>query len=60
MRFPPEVLQAVREVWPSHKPIFDDIDSKVLAARAAGQPVISVDTKKKERVGNDKGGGSSN
>ena len=32
--------------------------AKVVAAQAAGQPVISVDTKKKELVGNFKNGGS--
>ena len=36
----------------------EHINSAVLAAQAAGQPVISVDTKKKELVGNDKNGGS--
>jgi len=37
---------------------FQHINAKVLAAQAAGQPVISVDTKKKERVGNYCNGGS--
>jgi hypothetical protein len=37
---------------------FEHINSKVVAAQAAGQPVISVDTKKKELVGNFKNGGS--
>lgn len=37
---------------------FEHINASVLAAQAAGQPVISVDTKKKELVGNYKNGGS--
>lgn len=37
---------------------FEHINTKVLAARAAGQPVISVDTKKKELLGNFKNAGS--
>jgi hypothetical protein len=37
---------------------FEHINTKVVAAQAAGQPVISVDTKKKELVGNYKNGGS--
>ena len=37
---------------------FEHINAKVIAAQAAGQPVISVDTKKKELVGNFKSGGS--
>jgi hypothetical protein len=37
---------------------FEHINSKVVAAQAAGQPVISVDTKKKELVGNFKNGGT--
>jgi hypothetical protein len=37
---------------------FEHINGKVVAAQAAGQPVISVDTKKKELVGNFKNGGS--
>ena len=37
---------------------FKHINTKVAAAQAKGQPVISVDTKKKERVGNFKNGGS--
>ena len=37
---------------------FEHINAKVIAAQAAGQPVISVDTKKKELVGNFKNGGS--
>ena len=36
----------------------EHINTKVIAAQAAGQPVISVDTKKKELVGNDKNGGT--
>jgi hypothetical protein len=37
---------------------FEHINSKVVAAQAAQQPVISVDTKKKELVGNFRNGGS--
>ena len=37
---------------------FEHINAKVVAAQAAGQPVISVDTKKKELVGSFKNGGS--
>jgi hypothetical protein len=37
---------------------FENINAKVMAAQAAGQPVISVDTKKKELVGNYRNGGS--
>ncbi len=37
---------------------FDYINAEVLAAQAANQPVISVDTKKKELVGNYRNGGT--
>ena len=37
---------------------FEHINGKVIAAQAAGQPVISVDTKKKELIGNFRNGGS--
>ena len=37
---------------------FEHINAKVVAAQAAGEPVISVDTKKKELIGNFKNGGS--
>jgi hypothetical protein len=37
---------------------FEHINAKVVAARAKGEPVISVDTKKKELVGNYKNAGS--
>jgi hypothetical protein len=37
---------------------FQHINSQVLALQAAGQPVISVDTKKKELIGDYKNGGS--
>ena len=37
---------------------FEHINNKVIAAQAARQPAISVDTKKKELVGNYKNGGS--
>jgi hypothetical protein len=36
---------------------FEHINAKVVAAQAKGQPVISVDTKKKELIGNYKNGG---
>jgi len=37
---------------------FEHINTRVMAAQAAGEPVISVDTKKKELVGAFKNGGS--
>jgi hypothetical protein len=37
---------------PDRNAQFEHINAKVIAAQAAGQPVISVDTKKKELVGN--------
>jgi hypothetical protein len=37
---------------------FEHINAKVVAAQAARQPVISVDTKKKELIGNFKNGGT--
>jgi hypothetical protein len=37
---------------------FEHINAAVIAAQAAGQPVISIDTKKKELVGSFKNGGS--
>ncbi len=37
---------------------FEHINTEVLAFQAAGQPVISVDTKKKELIGNYKNAGS--
>lgn len=37
---------------------FEHINGKVIAAQAAGQPVISVDTKKKELIGNFRNGGT--
>lgn len=37
---------------------FEHINAKVVAAQAAGEPVISVDTKKKELVGNYRNGGT--
>jgi hypothetical protein len=43
---------------PDRNAQFEYINATVLAARAAGEPVISVDTKKKELVGNYKNGGS--
>jgi Rhodopirellula transposase DDE domain len=44
-----------RPVWPHDR--FEHINAKVKAFQAAGQPVISVDTKKKELVGDFKNGG---
>ena len=43
---------------PDHNAQFEHINTKVLAAQAAGHPVISVDTKKKELLGNFKNAGS--
>jgi hypothetical protein len=43
---------------PDRNAQFEYINTKVVAAQASGQPVISVDTKKKELVGNYKNGGS--
>jgi hypothetical protein len=43
---------------PDRNAQFEHINAKVLAAQAAGQPVVSVDTKKKELVGEFKNGGS--
>ena len=43
---------------PDRNAQFEHINTKVRAAQAAGQPVISVDTKKKELVGNYKNGGT--
>ena len=43
---------------PDRNAQFDHINSKVVAAQAKQQPVISVDTKKKELVGNFKNAGS--
>ena len=43
---------------PDRNTQFEHINAKVVAAQAAGQPVISVDTKKKELVGNYKNGGT--
>ena len=43
---------------PDRNAQFEYINKKVTAARAAGQPAISVDTKKKERVGNYRNGGT--
>jgi hypothetical protein len=37
---------------------FEHINARVVAAQAVGQPVISVDTKKKELIGNFKKGGT--
>jgi DDE family transposase len=43
---------------PDRNAQFEYINATVLAAQAAGEPVISVDTKKKELVGNYRNGGS--
>jgi len=43
---------------PDRNAQFEYINAKVKAAQAAGQPVISVDTKKKELVGNYRNSGS--
>jgi hypothetical protein len=43
---------------PDRNAQFDYINAEVLAAQAAHQPVISVDTKKKELVGNYRNGGT--
>ena len=43
---------------PDRNAQFEYINAQVLAAQAAGQPVISVDTKKKELVGNYRNVGS--
>jgi hypothetical protein len=43
---------------PDRNAQFEHINAKAIAAQAAGQPVISVDTKKKELVGNYKNGGT--
>ncbi len=42
---------------PDRNAQFEYINTKVIAAQARRQPVISVDTKKKELVGNFKNGG---
>src|SRR5882672_7098368 len=43
---------------PDRNAQFEHINAKAIAAQAAGQPIISVDTKKKELVGNYKNGGT--
>jgi Rhodopirellula transposase DDE domain len=43
---------------PDRNAQFEHINAKVVAAQAKGEPVISVDTKKKELVGNYRNGGS--
>jgi hypothetical protein len=43
---------------PDRNAQFEHINAGVVAAHAAGQPVISVDTKKKELIGNFKNAGS--
>jgi hypothetical protein len=43
---------------PDRNAQFEHINAKVVAAQAAGEPVISVDTKKKELIGDFKNGGT--
>jgi len=43
---------------PDRNAQFEHINAKVVAAQAAGEPIISVDTKKKELIGNYKNGGT--
>jgi hypothetical protein len=43
---------------PDRNAQFEHINAAVIATQAAGQPVISIDTKKKELVGSFKNGGS--
>jgi len=43
---------------PDRNAQFEHINAKIVAAQRAGQPVISVDTKKKELVGNYRNGGT--
>jgi hypothetical protein len=43
---------------PDRNAQFDYINAKVVAAQAQHQPIISVDTKKKELIGNFKNGGT--
>ena len=43
---------------PDRNAQFEHINAKAIAAQAAGQPVISVDTKKKELIGNHRNGGT--
>jgi hypothetical protein len=43
---------------PDRNAQFEHINTAVLATQAAGQPVISIDTKKKELIGSYKNGGS--
>ena len=43
---------------PDRNAQFEHINAAVISAQAAGQPVISIDTKKKELIGNFKNGGS--
>src|SRR6202165_3278075 len=43
---------------PDRNAQFEHINAQVIAAQSAAQPVISVDTKKKELIGNFKNGGT--
>ena len=45
-------------IHPDRNAQFEYINAEVLAAQASGQPVISVDTKKKELIGNFRNGGT--
>ena len=45
-------------ISPDRNAQFDHINAEVVAAQAAGQPVVSVDTKKKELIGNYRNGGT--
>ena len=43
---------------PDRNAQFEHINAAVLTTQAAGQPVISIDTRKKELIGSYKNGGS--
>ncbi len=43
---------------PDRNAQFEHINAAVIATQAAGQPVISIDTKKKELIGSYKNAGS--
>ena len=53
-----KVARKLASEHPDRNAQFEHINWHVVAAQAAGQPVISVDTKKKELVGNYKNGGT--
>src|SRR6266516_5496709 len=52
------ILRAEGSKHPDRNAQFEHINAKAITAQAAGQPVISVDTKKKELIGNYKNGGT--